>query len=119
MYGGNWQDVLALISAWIGLSKEQTKNKWLFAAVPAFILLKRNLSFIAPVAASVRFFDSAFNREFFSQFGPTDFMGLKLAGAWWVVIYYVLWLVILNSQSRKSPSQTITVVRLMCLHRRR
>jgi membrane protease YdiL (CAAX protease family) len=41
-------------------------------------------------------FDSAFNREFFSHFGPKDFMGIQLSGAWWVVAYYVLWLLILN-----------------------
>jgi membrane protease YdiL (CAAX protease family) len=51
---------------------------------------------IAPGAASVRLFDSAFNREFFSHFGPKDFMGIQLSGAWWVVVYYVLWLLILN-----------------------
>ena len=96
MYGGNWQDAVAVAVAWVALWKEQTEQKWLYAAVPAFILLKRNLSVIAPVAASVCFFDSALNREFFSHFGPTDFMGILLAGAWWVVIYYMLWLVILN-----------------------
>jgi membrane protease YdiL (CAAX protease family) len=96
MYGGNWQDAVALMSAWIALWKEQTKERWVFAAVPAFIVLKRNLSFIVPAAASVRFFDSVFNREFFSHFGPTDFMGIPLAGAWWVVLYYIVWLVILN-----------------------
>ena len=60
------------------------------------ILLKRNLSFIASTALSVSLSDSAFNREFFSHFGPTDFMGIQLAGAWWAVVYYVAWLVILN-----------------------
>jgi membrane protease YdiL (CAAX protease family) len=96
MYGGNWGDAVSLAAAWIALLKEQTKEKRLYVAVPAFILLKRNLSLIAPGAASVRFFDSAFNREFFSHFGPTDFMGIPLAGAWWVVFYYIAWLVILN-----------------------
>jgi hypothetical protein len=84
------------ISVWIALWKEHTKGKWVYPGVPAFILLKRNLSLIAPAAQSVCFFDSVFNREFFSRFGPADFMGIQLAGAWWVVLYYIVWLVVLN-----------------------
>jgi membrane protease YdiL (CAAX protease family) len=96
MYGGNWQDAFALAAAWTALSMEHAKEKWLYAAVPAFILLKRSLNFIAHSTRSVSFFDFSFNREFFSHFGPTDFMGIQLAGAWWVCLYYVVWLVILN-----------------------
>jgi hypothetical protein len=81
MYGGDWEDAIGLAAAWVALSIEQTKNRWFYAAVPAFILLKRNLNFIASAGQSVIFFDSSFNRKFFSHFGPTDFMGIQLKGA--------------------------------------
>jgi Type II CAAX prenyl endopeptidase Rce1-like len=96
MYGGNWQDAITVAAAWIALWMEHSKEKWLYAAVPAFIFLKRNLSFIVPAAHSFRFFDSGFNQEFFRHFGPKDFMGVSLTGAWWVVVYYAAWLVVLN-----------------------
>jgi hypothetical protein len=54
------------------------------------VLVKRYPSLFQPTLESVRFFDpSAFYREFFKHFGPKDFMGIPLQGAWWILLYYV------------------------------
>jgi hypothetical protein len=51
----------------------------------------------APVLQSVRFFNpSAFYSEFFSHFGPHDFMGLPLQGAWWIPVYYAVVMLVRN-----------------------
>jgi membrane protease YdiL (CAAX protease family) len=45
----------------------------------------------------MRVFDpSAFHREFFNHFGPKDFMGIPLQGAWWIVIYYAVLILVCN-----------------------
>jgi len=50
-----------------------------------------------PALESIRFFDpSAFHREFFSHFGPKDFMGMPLQGAWWILIYYAVLIFVCN-----------------------
>ena len=97
MYGGNWPDLLAVIASWLALAKERTRQKWLFAAVLAAILVKRYASLLQPALQTIRFFDpSQFHREFFSHFGPHDFMGIPLQGNWWIVIYYAAVMLVCN-----------------------
>ena len=97
MYGGNWPDLLAVITSWVALAKERTRQKWLFAAVLAAILVKRYASLFQPALQSVRFFDpSQFHREFFSHFGPHDFMGNPLPGNWWIPVYYAAVMLVCN-----------------------
>ena len=97
MYGGNWPDLLAVIASWLALAKERTRQKWLFAAVLAAILVKRYASLLQPALQTIRFFDpSQFHREFFSHFGPHDFMGIPLQGNWWVVVYYAAVMLVCN-----------------------
>ena len=97
MYGGNWPDLLTVIASWLALRKERTREKWLFAAVLVAILVKRYASLLQPLLQSVRFFDpSLFHREFFSHFGPHDFMGIPLQGSWWILVYYAAAMLICN-----------------------
>ena len=97
MYGGNWPDLLAVIASWLALWKEQTRQKWIFAAVVVAILVKRYANLLQPALQSIRFFDpSQFHREFFSHFGPHDFMGIPLQGSWWIVVYYAAVMLVCN-----------------------
>jgi len=97
MYGGNWADLLAVAASWFALWKERTRQKWLFAAILIAILVKRNAELLQPTLQSIRFFDpSTFYREFFSHFGPRDFMGIPLQGAWWILVYYAVVMLVCN-----------------------
>ena len=97
MYGGNWPDLLAVIASWLALWKEQTRQKWIFAAVVVAILVKRYANLLQPALQSIRFFDpSQFHREFFSHFGPHDFMGIPLQGSWWILVYYAAVMLVCN-----------------------
>jgi membrane protease YdiL (CAAX protease family) len=97
MYGGNWADVFAVVAAWFALWKEKTSQKWLFAAILIATLVKRNAAILQPALQSVRFFDSSkFHAEFFSHFGPRDFMGISLPGAWWIPLYYAVVMLVCN-----------------------
>lgn len=63
----------------------------MFGAILITMLVKRYASRFRPVLESIRFFDaSAFHHEFFSHFGPGDFMGIPLQGAWWILAYYAV-----------------------------
>jgi membrane protease YdiL (CAAX protease family) len=96
MFGGKWADLVALIASWLAMWKERTRS-WIYLSIIAAILIKRNLGLLQPALQSVRFFDSGgFHREFFSHFGPQDFMGTPLLGAWWVIIYYALVMLVCN-----------------------
>jgi len=76
MHGGDWQDGVAVLAAWLALWKERTPQKWLYAAVLVAAGLKRCLPLIEPALRSIAFFPvDDFHRDFFSHFGPTDFMG--------------------------------------------
>lgn len=78
MYGGIWADLLAVAGSWLALWKEKTSEKWLFAAIVAATLVKRNATIFQPALQSVRFFHpSTFYSEFFGHFGPRDFMGIR------------------------------------------
>jgi membrane protease YdiL (CAAX protease family) len=97
MHGGDWQDGLAVLASWLALWKEQTQQKWLYVAVLVAVGLKRCLPLIEPALRSIAFFPvEGFHRDFFSHFGPTDFMGFHLMGAWWLLIYYSVWLIVFN-----------------------
>jgi membrane protease YdiL (CAAX protease family) len=37
-----------------------------------------------------------FHHEFFSHFGPQDFMGIPLQGAWWILVYYAVVMLVCN-----------------------
>jgi membrane protease YdiL (CAAX protease family) len=97
MYGGNWADVLAVAGSWIALWKEKARSKWLFVATLVAVLLKRNAAILQPALELVRFFaPGGFHRDFFSHFGPRDFMGLPLLGAWWIPLYYAVVMLVCN-----------------------
>src|SRR5690242_6436799 len=97
MYGGNWPDLLAVAASRLALWKERTVQKWMFAAILMGVLVKRYASLFQPTLESIRFFDaSRFHREFFSHFGPNDFMGIPLHGAWWILVYYAVLILVWN-----------------------
>lgn len=97
MFGGNWADFVAVAAAWLALWKEKTNDRWAFAGVLAAVLVKRNAGLLQTSLQSVRFFDpSGFHGEFFSHFGPRDFMGVPLSGAWWILIYYAVVMFVCN-----------------------
>jgi membrane protease YdiL (CAAX protease family) len=97
MYGGNWADLLAVAVSWFALWKEKTREKWLFAAIAVATLIKRNAAILQPALQSVRFFhSSSFFNEFFGHFGPGDFMGIPLPGAWWIPVYYAVVMLVCN-----------------------
>jgi membrane protease YdiL (CAAX protease family) len=97
MYGGNWADLLAVAASWLALWKEKTRQAWVFAAILITLLVKRNAGVLQSTLESIRFFDpSGFHREFFNQFGPKEFMGIPLQGAWWILIYYAVLMLVFN-----------------------
>jgi len=97
MYGGNWADLVAVAVSWLALWNEKTNKKWMYVAILAGVLVKRNAALFQPALQSVRFFNpSAFYSEFFSHFGPHDFMGLPLQGAWWIPVYYAVVMLVCN-----------------------
>jgi len=96
MYGGNWADVAALLASWLALWQEKT-SRWTFIAVAAALVVKRQASLFEPILRSVTFFDaSGFHHEFFSHFGPQDFMGVPLNGGWWIPVYYAVVMLVCN-----------------------
>jgi membrane protease YdiL (CAAX protease family) len=97
MYGGNWADLIAVAVSWFALWKEKTNQKWMFIAILIAVFVKRNAALLQPSLQSVRFFhSSAFYSGFFSHFGPHDFMGLSLQGAWWIPVYYAVVMLVCN-----------------------
>ena len=97
MYGGTWADIFAVAVSWFALWKEGTRQKWVFIAILLGMLVKRNAALFQPTLQSVRFFDpSGFHTEFFSHFGPHDFMGVPLQGAWWIPVYYAVVMLVCN-----------------------
>src|SRR5258707_2648275 len=97
MYGGSWADLFAIAVSWFALWKEQTRQKSVFIAILLGTLVKRNAALFQPTLQSVRCFDpSEFYSEFFSHFGPHDFMGLPLHGAWWIPVYYAVVMLVCN-----------------------
>ena len=97
MYGGNGADLLAVTASWLALLKEKTAQKWMFGAILIAMLVKRYASLFQPTLESIRFFNpSVFHREFFNRFGPTDFMGIPLHGAWWILVYYAVLMFVCN-----------------------
>jgi membrane protease YdiL (CAAX protease family) len=97
MYGGNWADLVAVAGSWFALWKERTNNKWMYVATLTAVLVKRNAALFQPALQSVRFFNpSGFYTEFFSHFGPRDFMCLPLQGAWWIPVYYAVVMLVCN-----------------------
>ncbi len=97
MYGGNWADLLAVGTSWYALWKEKTNKKWMFVAILIAVFVKRNAALVQHNLQSVRFFNaSGFYGEFFSHFGPHDFMGLSLQGAWWIPLYYAVVMLVCN-----------------------
>src|SRR5262249_17952198 len=97
MFGGNWADLLAVAASWFALWKEKTSHRGALAGVLAAVLVNRNAGLLQRPLQSVRFFDpSGFHGEFFSHFGPRDFMGIPLRGAWWILIYYAVVMLVCN-----------------------
>jgi membrane protease YdiL (CAAX protease family) len=97
MYGGNWPDLFAVAVSWLALWKEGSRQKRIFIAILLGTIVKRNAAIFQPTLQSVRFFDaSGFHSEFFSHFGPHDFMGIPLHGAWWIPVYYAVVMVVCN-----------------------
>jgi membrane protease YdiL (CAAX protease family) len=97
MYGGNWPDLFAVAASWLALWKEGSRQTWIFIAILLGTLVKRNAAIVQPTLQSVGFFDpSGFYSGFFSHFGPHDFMGLPLHGAWWIPVYYAVVMLVCN-----------------------
>jgi membrane protease YdiL (CAAX protease family) len=97
MHGGDWEDAVATVASCAALWSERTRRIWLYAAVLIAVQLKRHLYLVEPILRSVTLFQpTGFHQEFFSHFGPTDFMGIQLIGAWWVFFFYAAWLVVFN-----------------------
>jgi len=97
MHGGNRADLLAVAGSWFALWKEKTRQTWCFAAMLTATLVKRNAGLLQPTLQSIRFFvPSAFYREFWGHFGPKDLMGVSLQGAWWILVYYALVILVFN-----------------------
>jgi membrane protease YdiL (CAAX protease family) len=97
MYGGTWADLFAVAVSWFALWREKTSQKWMFIAVLICTLVKRNAALLQPTLQSVRFFQpSTFYSEFFGHFGPRDFMGIPLQGAWWIPVYYAVVMLVCN-----------------------
>ena len=97
MYGGNLADVVAVMASWIALLKEKASGRWLYAGVLVATLIERNAGILQPALTSIRFFEpSPFYVQFFSHFGPTDFMGIPLLGAWWIPVYYAVVMLVFN-----------------------
>jgi membrane protease YdiL (CAAX protease family) len=97
MYGGSSADAVAIAAAWLALWKEKTKGKWLYAGVPTAVLIDRSAGYLQPTLSFVRFFHpSPFFLQFFSHFGPRDFMGIPLLGSWWIPVYYATLMLIFN-----------------------
>jgi membrane protease YdiL (CAAX protease family) len=97
MYGGNLADLVAVAASWFALWKEKTSRSWAFVAILLATLAKRNVGLFQAPLQSVRFFDpSGFHGEFFSHFGPKDFMGIPSQGAWWILVYYAVLILVFN-----------------------
>jgi membrane protease YdiL (CAAX protease family) len=97
MYGGNWEDLFAVAASWLALWRENNRQVWVFAAILIATILKRSAGILQPILQSIRFFDAfGFYREFFDRFGPKDFMGIPLHGAWWVLVYYAVVILVCN-----------------------
>ena len=97
MYGGNWADAIAVVASWMALWLEKTSSRWLYAGVLIAMLVKRNAAYLQPLLVAVRFFKpSPFYVQFFSHFGPTDFMGIPLLGSWWILVYYAVMIFVFN-----------------------
>jgi membrane protease YdiL (CAAX protease family) len=97
MFGGDWQDLIAIAASWLALWRENRRRVWEFVGVAAAVFLKRNASIFQLLLQTVRFFDPAgFYHEFFSRFGPREFMGFPLHGAWWILVYYAVIMLVCN-----------------------
>jgi membrane protease YdiL (CAAX protease family) len=97
MYGGNWEDLVAVAASWLALLKENNRQVWLFAAILIGTVVKRSAGILRPTLQSIRFFNaSGFYHEFFDRFGPKDFMGIPLHGAWWILFYYAFVILVFN-----------------------
>src|SRR6266852_7471582 len=97
MYGGNWEDLFAVAASWLALWKENNRQVWVFAAIVIGTIFKRSAGILRPTLQSIRFFDaSEFYHEFFDRFGPKDFMGIPLHGAWWILVYYAVLILVCN-----------------------
>jgi len=97
MFGGNTADLLAIALAFAALYIEKTRSPWGYGAIILAVLLKQNAEEFRPALQSVAIFEPAgFYRDFFDHFGPADFMGVPLQGAWWVLIYYAFLILVFN-----------------------
>jgi membrane protease YdiL (CAAX protease family) len=101
MFGGPWSSVVALGGAAAAAALEESKggprafNQ--IVGVAVFLGLSRVLGQAGPWLSHLRLHSQPeYLKEFFSHFGPGDFMGISLAGRWWVAVYYAAVLVFCN-----------------------
>jgi membrane protease YdiL (CAAX protease family) len=82
------------------MSPSSSRSRFLVNTVTAILIgtiLKRSAGILRPTLQSIRFFDaSGFYHEFFDRFGPKDFMGIALHGAWWILVYYAVVILVCN-----------------------
>lgn len=97
MLGGDWADAIAATAAVGALVAEKRVKATALVITATAILAKRLAPLAAGILEHIRFFTpSPFYTEFFGHFGPHDFMGTPLPGAWWVAGYYVVFLLVAN-----------------------
>jgi membrane protease YdiL (CAAX protease family) len=97
MYGGNWIDLTALLLAVAALRREGSRNLWIYTGILIAFVVKRNAGIFRTALQSVVWFEpTPFYRDFFSHFGPADFMGVPLPGAWWLPAYYAVIILAFN-----------------------
>jgi membrane protease YdiL (CAAX protease family) len=97
MYGGALADSLAVILAWAALWAEPCRRPAPFVAAVVAVAVKRAAPLLESSLGGIHIFQpSAFFTSFFGHFGPRDFMGTPLAGAWWIVVYYAVVMLIVN-----------------------
>jgi len=93
MFGGRWSIAAAFVAAMLAAAVEERgpgRRLWKWACgLTLFLTFSWALWYAGPWLRHVRFYEQPeYIRELLSRFGPSDFMGIPLAGRWWVAVYY-------------------------------
>jgi hypothetical protein len=93
MYGGRWAGLIAFAAAVSGVFVEAHGSRgrawrWVIA-LAAFLILSQLLWYFGPRLQTIPLHPRPeCVAELLSHFGPDDFMGIPLAGRWWLAVYY-------------------------------
>jgi membrane protease YdiL (CAAX protease family) len=101
MYGGRWFFAVAFVGALAAAAAEEggMRRGWWKRAIglALFLTLSWALWQTGPWLERVRLHEKPeYLKEFLARFGPSDFMGIPLAGRWWVAAYYAAVLLFCN-----------------------